>query len=269
MGLYATHGGFGATDTNLYTIDTGDMSGTLVGDTGHFFTGLAFDPTDPTKLYGVTGNLGADQQKLFLINPSTGGVTLIGSLGTTIADITFDASGQMYGWKVSTKRLVTIDKAIAAVVDVGASGVSSSTNGNGIAVDPNDDNIVWWFPQGNNGDIFNVNKTTGHATDMGLLFPHVSGSMQVGSASFGPSDVLYALGTDTPGTLFTIGPPDGFGQYPETLVGSMPSEEEPWDAMAWGPDSAPPIPPDLATLPGKYAVFHNGEWHIMVSNPLT
>jgi hypothetical protein len=259
--LYATHGGFGATDTNLYTVAVPGATVTAVGDTGHFFTGLAFDPTDPTKLYGVTGNLGADQRTLFLIDALTGGVTLVGALGTTIADITFDSTGQMYGWKVSNRKLVTIDKATVAIVEVGVSGLGSSA-GNGLAVDPNDDNVVWLFPQGGAGDIFNANKTTGAATDMGVLSPTVAAGSNVAAASFDSSGVLWGLGTG--GEVFTVGAPNGFGEYPETLVGTLPNDE-PWDGMAWS-ISTPEPPPTPSTAFGSDRFHETPGWRFIVTD---
>lgn len=238
-GLYVTHGGFGASNTNLYSLDPDTMTLTAVGDTGHFFTGLAVDPTDSTKLYGVTGNLGTGQRTLYRINADTGGVTSVGALGTTIADIAFDASGQLYGFKASSRRLCTIDKTTGAVVEVGSSGLGG-TNGNGIAVDPVDDNKVWLFPQGGAGDIFTMNKTTGAATNVGTMFPTVSAGQSIGAASFDPDGVLWGLGTE--GKLFTIGTPNVDDEYPQTLVGTL-AGDEPWDGMAWAP-SAPTPPPD-------------------------
>jgi hypothetical protein len=269
MTLFATHGGSGAADTNLYTVNTGDMSLTTIGDTGKFFTGLAFDPTDLTKLYGVTGNVGSNQRTLFLLDPATGSATLIAVLGVTIPDITFDASGQLYGMKISTKRLVTINKSTGTIVEVGPSGLSFTPSGSGLAIDPSNDNLVWLFPSGGAGDVYHINKTTGVATFVGILSPTVAASSYISAASFGPSNVLYCIGNDIPGPLFTIGPPVGvtFDEYPETLVGEMP-HDEPWDAIAWS-SSEPDVPPDLATLPGKYAVYHNGQWHIMRSDILT
>lgn len=258
MALYATHGGSGATDTNLYTVNPSDVSVTLVGDTGHFFTGLAFDPTDPTKLYGVTGNVGSDQRTLFLMDATDGSVILIGALGTTVADITFDASGQMYGFKPSTKALVTINKTSGAVVEVGASGLPLG-NGGGIAIDPDDDNLVWIFADGGAGDMWTMNKSTGAATDIGVLVPGVSGS-NITAVSFEPNGVLWGVGSTTPSPLFTIGlVPNAFDEFTTNIVGYF-SSDETVDGLAWSPAVSPP---DLATVPGKYAVYHNGQWHIL------
>jgi hypothetical protein len=262
--LYATHGGSGATDTNLYIVTVPGLSITAVGDTGHFFTGLAVDPTDTTKLYGVTGNLGADQQTLFLIDMLTAGVTLIGALGTTIADISFKSTGQLLGFKVSTRRLVTIDKATAAVVEVGPSGLGSAS-GNGLAVDPNSDAAAWLFPQASNGDIFTMDTATGAATDLGVLLPNLGAdNSNVGAASFGPLDVLYGVATSFPSTLFTVGPPNGFSEYPLTSLGNFP-DMEPWDGLAWSLSGGPTPPPPTPVF-GRSRYQETPPWRMIVGD---
>lgn len=229
--LYATHGGSGASDTNLYTVDPATMATTAVGDTGEFFTGLAFD-TDGT-LYGVTGNMGTHPHALFSIDKATGAATLIGTLAATIADISFDSGGQLYGWRPSGNKLQTIDKATGALADVGASG-TSGTSGNGFACDPSD-SFFWLFPGGTHGDIFNVDKASGVATDKGVLYPYITLNATVSAAAIGPSDVLYGLGIGPPAAIFTVGAPVDVGgglEYPCTLVGTF-GDSQPWDGMTW------------------------------------
>lgn len=242
--LYATLSGFSTTDTHLHIIDPADMTDTDVGDTGHFFTGIAVDPTDE-QMYGVVGNTGADQRTLFSINKATAAATLIGALGTTINDITFDSTGQMYGWKNSTKRLVTINKTSGAVVEVGASGLSTA-NGNGLAMDPGG-TFFWLFPEGSRGDVANVDKATGAATLVGYFNPYVTPyNGNVGAADIGPSGVLYGLIADSPSAIFTVGAPVA-GAYPETLVGELPGTQN-WDGMAWDLAGVPPAAPTATKI---------------------
>jgi uncharacterized repeat protein (TIGR01451 family) len=71
--------GVGATGRTLGKVDplTGDV--TVIGDTGDFFAGIAFDCNG--NLYGVTGDGANVAESLFLLNQTNGQPTLVGALG--------------------------------------------------------------------------------------------------------------------------------------------------------------------------------------------
>lgn len=236
--LYATHGGFGATDMNLYAVNPATIAAAAAGDTGRIFTGLAFDPTDGT-LYGVTGNLGSDQKTLFSLDETTGAATLIGALGDTVGDICFDDAGQMYGWKPGgassgANRLTLIDKATGGRTDRAASGLTGTAGGGLTFLS----GVLYVAPKGINGELYTADTTTGAVTDLGPM-TGLSGDNVAGMTTL--SGVLWGIGNNS-GRVFTVGAISG-GSFPLTVVGTLDTSDSGWDSLAASLPVAPPPPP--------------------------
>ena len=109
-------------DSKLYEIDiaTGATIRT-VGDTGQYFTGLAYN-VSTRKLIGTTSPNSATPGSVFEIDPQTAVATLIGAHGVdqAIIDLSFSPSGVLFGWvEPGQDRLVTIDLTTGAATPVG------------------------------------------------------------------------------------------------------------------------------------------------------
>tara|TARA_R100000900_G_scaffold13099_1_gene11297 strand:- start:89951 stop:90730 length:780 start_codon:yes stop_codon:yes gene_type:complete len=108
-------------DSNLYEVDdTGATIGTI-GDTGEFFTGLAYD-RNRGLLVGTTSPNSATPSSVFEINPDTGAATLVGAHGVdqAVIDLTFAEDGTLYGWlEPGSDDLVTIDLGTGAATVLG------------------------------------------------------------------------------------------------------------------------------------------------------
>lgn len=242
--LWAADGAGGNTETTLYKVNpaTGARSETI-GEIGFSVTGLAFDPTTGV-LYGSTTSQDATEPgSLIRINTDTGAGTLVGAAGTRIiagcdtgtADITFTTDGTLYGWTECSDDLVLINKTTGVGTVVGDSGFSSF--GSGLAADP-DDNSLWLTPDGDGGDYFTVDRTTGLLTSQGTLDGSEGNSINSlawtcdGETLFGTHNRdfgapslrdLVTINTSTD-SIRTIGPSD-----------------QQQDAIAW--KCAPPPPP--------------------------
>lgn len=111
-------------DSNLYEVDqqTG-ATVRIVGDTGQYFTGLAYD-RNRGVLIGTTSPNSADPSSVYEIDPATGIATRLGAHGvdSAIIDLTFSNDGVLWGWaEPGEDRLVTInlDTGVATAVGVG------------------------------------------------------------------------------------------------------------------------------------------------------
>jgi hypothetical protein len=129
--LYGTD--FSQPDFNLYTINTETGEATVVGPTGDFFTGLAFDPGDST-LWASTGGFTDDRDAIYTINKETGEATFVGKTGLGVffgdatTDLHFDPAGNLYGSKGGGGQnnvLIRIDKETGAGTVVGPIGFRS------------------------------------------------------------------------------------------------------------------------------------------------
>jgi len=114
---------------NLYTINTETAEATLIGPTGEFFAGMAFDPTDGT-LWASTGGNANVQDGIFTIDPATGAATLVGTtgLGGPTPDICFDNDGNLFGAKgggLNVNNLISINKSTGAGTVIGPIGFAS------------------------------------------------------------------------------------------------------------------------------------------------
>ena len=108
-------------------VDVGTGAVTLVGNSGHILTDIAFD---------TSGNLfGIDQTNLYRINAATGAATVIGALNPAIPTVpsnigqipanslVFSSSGTLY---TATNQLYRIDPSTGADSRVGALGDTSA-----------------------------------------------------------------------------------------------------------------------------------------------
>lgn len=108
-------------DSNLYEVDGTGATVSAVGDTGEFFTGLAYD-RNRGLLVGTTSPNSATPSSVFEINPDTGAATLVGAHGVdqAVIDLTFAEDGTLYGWlEPSNDDLVTIDLGTGAATVLG------------------------------------------------------------------------------------------------------------------------------------------------------
>ena len=109
-------------DSNLYVVDQTGATVETVGDTGQFFTGLAYD-RDRGILIGTTSPNSANPGSVYEIDPATGAATLLGahSVDQAIIDLSFSNDGVLWGWaEPSQDRLVTIDLTTGAATAVGS-----------------------------------------------------------------------------------------------------------------------------------------------------
>lgn len=108
-------------DSNLYEVDETGATVATVGDTGEFFTGLAYD-RNRGLLVGTTSPNSATPGSVFTIDPSTAAATLVGAHGVdqAIIDLSFSEDGVLYGWlEPSNDDLVTIDLTTGAATVLG------------------------------------------------------------------------------------------------------------------------------------------------------
>jgi hypothetical protein len=180
--LYVLDPSTGAATQTVGPIFTGLAAGLAV-------TGLAEDPSTGV-LYGVTGSNAGVASNLITINKNNGQSTLVGDeiLDTSngAADITFTPDATLYGWSEDTDDLVTINKSNGEATIVGPSGISSS--GSGLA--SNAAGTLFLAPDGDNGDLFTVDRSTGVATP--------------GPTMNGSGNQVPALAFDAAGTLFGV-----------------------------------------------------------------
>src|SRR4051794_15161398 len=205
--LYGATGG--NTASNLYTIDPGTGASTAVGAAGAIgfaVTGLAQDPTDGT-LYGMTSSRSPGCVAcLIKIDRSTGVGTLVGptGLGSSPADIAIDASGQLFGWSEDTDDLVKTDRATGTATIVSDSG--ASTFGDGMSF--NRDGVLYAMTDGDNGDLWTVNTSTGTFTVVGTLNGGPARGAAIAAASYAcDRSTLYAIDNNfgtAPNLLVTV-----------------------------------------------------------------
>lgn len=186
-------------DSNLYEIDETGATVATVGDTGQFFTGLAYDP-DGARLIGTTSPNSADPGSVYSIDPTTGVATEIGDHGIdqAVIDLTFSNDGTLYGWlEPSRDDLVTIDLTTGAATIVGDFGSSSS--GRTIEFTPDGDVALF-----NLSDAILLDPVTGAATGSNIT---LNGSGNINASYRTSTGIAYAIGAsgrDGPRTLNTI-----------------------------------------------------------------
>jgi Ca2+-binding RTX toxin-like protein len=245
--LFGADGAGGNPLTTLYTVNpaTGAKDQTI-GPIGYSVTGLAVDPTTGT-LYGSTASQDPnDPGALIRIDKGTGQGTLIGQIvedcgDTGTLDITFTTDGQLWGITECSHPtsgepdgFININKATGEGTFVG-DGLSSM-GGGGIAADP-DDNTIWVTPEGDNGDYYTVDRTTGVFTSQGTLNGTDGNSINSlawtcdGETLYGTHNLEF--GAPGPRELITI------DTAADTITSIGPADMT-QDAIAW--DCSPPQP---------------------------
>jgi hypothetical protein len=193
--LYAANGSGGGMQNppldrvSLFELDR--KSGAVdreIGEIGFAVTGLAIHPKTKV-LYGVTGAQDqAAPSSLIKINKARGKGKLIGDEleGTDngAADITFTNDGTLYGWSEDSDSLVRINTSTGAATDI---GTGTSSFGSGLAADSND--TLFLTPQGDNGDLYTVDRGDGSVTSVATLDGSVSDA--VNSLAFDRKDNLF------------------------------------------------------------------------------
>jgi hypothetical protein len=103
----------------------------VTGVTGDTITGMSIDPTTGTYYISVTDGSPVTSASLYTLNTVSGAATLVGPIVPTggapaIVDIAISNEGDLYGHDVSGDRILRIDKATAAVEEIGATGFDAN-----------------------------------------------------------------------------------------------------------------------------------------------
>jgi hypothetical protein len=179
--------------SSLYVIDPATGAGTLMGDIEYPVNSIAIDPTTGL-LYAATPALwGLDFEGLLLIDRADASFTKVGEFdaggGRCVVNIMFDSTGQMFGRDecspITRDGLVKIDKATAAVTDLGPSGFPANTATSVHAFDSSD---TLHFVDGYTNNYWIFDAVTGLATLQRTLSFH-PGS---GGSTFDSSDSWWA-----------------------------------------------------------------------------
>jgi hypothetical protein len=138
---------FENTATTLYGIDNASRNlGTInlatgvftpttavTGVVGDTISGMSFDPTSSNVYLSVTNGTPVTSASLYTLNIATGAASFVGPIATqvgaavpAIVDIAISNTGQMYAHDVGGDRILRIDKATGAAVDVGATGFDAN-----------------------------------------------------------------------------------------------------------------------------------------------
>jgi hypothetical protein len=173
--LFATDGGGGNVNTQLYTLNPANgQIATTIGSINFSVTGLAIQPGSGV-LYGVTTGT---NPRLITINKTTGAGSVIGSLfsGTPtgpVADMTFTSNGTLYGWSENSDDLVTINLTSGLATLVADSTLS--TLGSGLAASSG--NILYFTGEGAAGTLMTIDRTSGTSTGSTQLSNGGTGSI--------------------------------------------------------------------------------------------
>ncbi len=197
--------GYGVDNNDdLYSINLGTATATLIGSTGAFLEGIAFSPGG--TLYGTdaSGNL-------YTINPSTGASTLIGNTGLGDVEGLIFSGNTLLGTNFTNPTTIySINTSTAGVTPLvttdpgeGVTRALTLENSNTALIASDSPTFQ---------TLISVNLTTGATTVLGSL-----GSNGIYGMDFGNS-VLYGLGQQ--GAVYTIDPTTGA----TTLVGSTGSQ---------------------------------------------
>jgi hypothetical protein len=103
----------------------------VTGVTGDTITGMSIDPTTGTYYISVTDGSPVTSASLYTLNTTSGAATLVGPIVPTggppaIVDIAISNEGDLYGHDVGGDRILRIDKATAAVEEIGATGFDAN-----------------------------------------------------------------------------------------------------------------------------------------------
>jgi hypothetical protein len=231
--------GFTGIEGNLYTVDPGRATTTLVaslslgGKTPVGLDGLATHPQTGV-FYGITApSSNVIPRSLVTVDPKTGITTLVGALGHTGSDIAFDQDGTLFVWLPDTGQVGTIDLVTGAVSPRGRPRQAGELKG-GFTVIERGRGLV--AASGGAGTLDSVDTTTGEITKgpalVGALYPDL-----INGLAFSSKGVLFAINTNfgasSLANLVTIDINTG----KVTTIGPMPNDT---DALNFGPAAAGP-----------------------------
>lgn len=195
---------------NIYEIDLGTGSMTLVGATG-------LSPATRALTLGPTGTLyGANAGNLITIDTATGAGTVVGPFGccSTVDDMAFDAGGNLWLISGSPSSLYSVNVASGAATLVGSvggrflSGLAGDCSGSVFGLDAEND------------DLLTVNTATAAPTAVGPLgFDVASGSLDEDAAGTlwmlarppvgGAPSETYTINKTTGAATLVVGSVDG------------------------------------------------------------
>jgi len=226
--------------SGIYNIDTSDGSHSTIGAATHHVRGLAYDGSTST-MYALSTNT------LHSMDISNGSTSVIGTGGTSLTGLTFSADFSIL-YSISTAgELYSIDKSTGASSLIG--GFVNTDYFGGI-IDLATNSLGQVFGMGLDGDLYQINTTTGEATFV------ASSGVNLGftSISFDENDVLYGVSTCCDGTvpddsLLTI---DVVTGAVSLIGGDIGSDVR---ALAFAIDSSPAAVPLPGGLPMMGAAF--------------
>jgi hypothetical protein len=226
---HAQTGYASAVGGGLYSVNLGNATATLLGNTGiNLIEGLAL--SSGGQLYATD-----DSGHLYTLNTTTGAKTLIGSTGRgDIEGLTFNGS-TLLGTSFSspTTTVFSIDPTTAATTNVTNASISAVR---AATLRDSNDILVSAGSAGNTA-LADINLTTGSVTNIGAL----PGSFTT-ALSFASDGNLYSLNSD--GTEYRIDPTTGAG----TLIGNTGSQ-------FWLDLTAAPAAPSDVPEPGSIALM--------------
>lgn len=137
-------------DFNLYIIDPLSGQLTVVGPTGDYFSGMAFDPITGA-LWASGGGASSVADGIHTINLADGTPTLVGTtgLGGSTPDLFFDPAGNLFGSKgggSNPNNLISINKSTGTGSVVGPIGFNS-VSGLAVRLDPIPGNHIGVVPE--------------------------------------------------------------------------------------------------------------------------
>ncbi|HTX34880.1 MAG TPA: SBBP repeat-containing protein [Bryobacteraceae bacterium] len=196
--------------SNLYIINPGNASGVLIGNTGVYLNGIAFNSSGTLYAIGGVGSYSATNN-LYTVNTSTGALTLVGA--SNLADaIQFNNTGQLYMADQSTPDTVldSINPASGQATPIGSSTGFSEIGG--LA-----------FVQGTmygitaSGQVVSINLTTGVGTQVSTGTA-TGGAEFYGATAYTPNTTPtnVVLACDTLANLYSVTPSTGA----TTLIGT-------------------------------------------------
>lgn len=193
--LYGAEGG-SATTSDLHTIDPATGDPMSIGPIGFALTGLAFRPSDGV-LFGMTSNnSAANPRSLITIDPVTGAGTLIGAHGITgggtITDIAFRDDDVLYGFHGSNYKLYTFNLATGAGTQVNGNVLPGGGSHFGIGCSFDSAGNFYVFPDGSDGDFYEVDEAAVTFTTVADLSGTPDSSLNVAAAAADADDAMYA-----------------------------------------------------------------------------